>query len=289
MIITAKTTLNMVVGYPLDHTQSPLLHNTIYQWLNISAVLLAFSHEDLAALMQSIKTLSIGLTAVTMPFKEKILPYMDACSEEVTALKAANTIIQRDHKLTAYNTDVAGIAYALRHESLQHKKVLILGAGGAARAAAYYAEKNQAELLWLNRTQAHAKRLAQHFGGEVISESEVHTLPIDVIINTTPLGLFPEIDHTPLPHYHFKPEQVVFDMVYHPINTRLVQEATAAGASIVSGLDMFIGQGMKQVELWSQQNGCDEELAAHLKTLLIQQQKYHEKTLIDLPHGGETS
>src|ERR1700722_8159736 len=153
-MITAKTRLNMVIGYPLTHSQSPLLHNLIYQALNIDAVLLAFAHTNIQALIETIKTLSVSLTAVTMPFKQKILDFIDPnnCSDEVMHLSAANTLIQRDEKLYAYNTDIAGITYALRTIPLKNKRVLILGAGGAARAAGYVLKNQQAQLFWHNRT-----------------------------------------------------------------------------------------------------------------------------------------
>ena len=111
-MINQKTQLNMVIGFPLEHTKSPLLHNSVYHALSINAVLLAFPNKDLPSLIKTIKTLSIGLTAVTMPFKEKIIKYLDDYSPEVEALKAANTIILRQGKLHGYNTDVDGIKYA---------------------------------------------------------------------------------------------------------------------------------------------------------------------------------
>ncbi len=250
-MINQKTQLNMVIGFPLEHTQSPLLHNSVYHALNLNYVLLAFPNKNLVSMIKSIKTLSVGLTAVTMPFKEKVIKYLDHCSPEVKSLKAANTIIQRKGKLYGYNTDVDGVKYALRNTSLHKKNVLLIGCGGASRSAALVLQQNRANIFWLNRTKKKAVALAKTFGGEVIDYTQLKDLSIDVIINTTPLGMYPHVKNTPLPNYIFKPHQTVFDMVYNPMNTKLLIQAKKRKAKIICGLDMFIGQGLKQIELLS--------------------------------------
>jgi shikimate dehydrogenase len=253
-MITAKTKLNMVIGHPLSHTQSPTLHNAIYQHIQVDAILLAFPHTKLSSLIQSIKTLAVELVAVTMPFKEKIIKYLDYCSPEVENLKAANTLIQRDNKLYGYNTDVDGVAYALRDIHLNNKNILIIGAGGAARAAAFFLKNQQANLYWLNRTEKNAVNIAKFFGGEVIDDRLLSQLHIDIIINTTPLGMYPDIDTSPLNNDIFKSHQIVFDMIYNPLETRMLSQAKKQGAKIISGIDMFIGQGLRQIELWQNQS-----------------------------------
>lgn len=236
----------MVIGYPLTHTQSPILHQAIYHELDIDAILLAQSHPSLAALIQSIKTLSIGLTAVTMPYKEQIIQYLDECSPEVTALKAVNTVIQRDGKLYGHNTDINGIEFALRNIDVVNKQVLVLGAGGAARAMGYFLKKQRAHILWMNRTKEKALTLAKEFGGRVLDDVSDH---LDIIVNTTPIGLHPNNQASPLPNYQFNAHQIVFDMIYHPVHTTFLKQAAKQQATIISGLDMFIGQGLKQIEL----------------------------------------
>jgi shikimate dehydrogenase len=267
------TQLNLVIGHPLMHSQSPLLHNMVYQALGCNAVLLACAYPNLSKTLETIKTLSVGYLAVTMPFKEEIVPYLDEMSPAVSQLQAANTVIVRDGKLEGYNTDVDGIAYALRKVSLANKNVLIIGAGGAARAMAYVAQAQQANLFWFNRTPERIVPLVAHFGGTCVTPAVLHEIPIDVIINTTPLGLFPEVDRTPLPDYIFRTEQAVFDMVYNPVETRLLQDAKAKGAVCISGLDMFIGQGLRQIELWLEKILEKEKL-----TELIKQTIKTEKT-----------
>ena len=129
MQITNETKLNLVIGHPLEQSKSPNLHQLIYQNLNINAVLLAKASEKLEALMSSIRTLNVELTAVTIPYKEKVIPYLDDIAPEVKASKACNTIIQRNGKLIGFNTDIDGINYAFRKTVLHQKNILIIGAG----------------------------------------------------------------------------------------------------------------------------------------------------------------
>jgi shikimate dehydrogenase len=273
MKLSSKTRLNMVIGHPLEHSQSPVLHHAVYQQLGIDAVLLAQPHLQLKSLIQAIKTLCVEFTAVTLPYKEQVLQYIDQCSPEVKALRAANTLIQRDGKLYGYNTDVDGIAFALRNTTVQGKQVLVIGAGGAARAMGYFLKKNHAKIFWLNRTKKKAITLAKEFGGHVVSVDQLNVIEIDIIINTTPIGLYPHTDQSPLPDYVFNANQVVFDMVYHPINTQLLKQAKKYKAKTISGLDMFIGQGLKQIELLTGQRTHTLSMIEKLKRILIQNQR----------------
>lgn len=249
MNITQNTKLNFIIGHPLVHSQSPTLHDAAYQLLGIDAVLLVQSQTSLLQLMQTIKTLSIGLTAVTLPFKEKVLQYVDESSPEVKRIRAANTVVQRDHRLCAYNTDVDGIAYALRHIHVAGKTVVVMGAGGAARAMGYFLQQQHANIYWVNRTPEKARKLASEFGGLVIHDQALKSISIDIIINATSVGMHPNIFESPLPNYTFHARQVVFDMVYNPVITQLLKQAQQCQAQIISGLDMFIVQGLKQIEL----------------------------------------
>jgi len=272
MHINSQTTLNMVIGYPLSHTQSPLLHTHLYQHLKLNAVLLAFSNQHIESLLTTIKTLNVTLTAVTLPFKESVLPYLQHCSPEGQAIKAVNTIIQRDGELHGYNTDVDGIAYAFNQVTLTNKRVLIIGAGGAARASGYLMQKENAQLFWLNRTQQRAEKLAADFSGTVVGQQATDDLDYDIIINTTPLGMSPNIHQSPLPNVRFRTDQVVFDMVYNPLKTQLLVQAEQNGAHIISGMDMFIGQAIRQIELWQQAPIDKTVLMNEIKHLLLKQQ-----------------
>jgi shikimate dehydrogenase len=251
MPINAYTQLNLVIGNPIKHSESPRLHKIVYDALGINAVMLAIENPHLPDLAHSIRALSVKLTAVTAPYKTSILSYVDTQSETVTALQAANTLIFDNGKIHAENTDVEGIRKALSNTDLDGKNILIIGAGGAARAVAYALKPHKPTLYWLNRTSDNANQLVKLWGGAVAPSELIQDLPIDIIINTTPIGMAPNADQTPLPGYVFKPEQTVFDLVYTPRQTRLLKEAHLAGATCISGVHMFVAQAIKQIELFS--------------------------------------
>ena len=248
--MTERTALNIVLGYPLSYTLSPLIHRVIYQLLGCRAVMLPFAQVELSVIVSVIKERAIDLAAVTMPFKEDILAYVDWMSDEVTAIQATNTLIQRDGALHAYNTDCAGVAHALRACAIAGKRVLLWGAGGAARAAAYYLQQQRAELFCYNRHPERAERLVQIFGGTVVEAAALTRLPYDLIINSIPLGAVPAAKVSFLLDYPFTSQQVVFDMVYEPRETQLLRRARQAGAQVIGGLDMLVGQACGQVTTW---------------------------------------
>lgn len=263
MQITNSTVLNLVIGNPLTHTKSPHIHQIIYQHLGLDAVLLAKAYDDIESLIAAIRTLDVKLTAVTVPYKEKVIHYLDDYSQEVQAIGACNTIIQQNGILRGYNTDIDGIAYAFRETPIYRKKALIIGAGGSARSAAYFLTQHEANIFWYNRTLSKAKKLADIFGGNVITQQDLNNMEIEVIINTTPIGLYPNQQETPLPKYRFNENQVVFDMVYNPHITKLLHDAQKHQAIFISGIEMFIGQAIKQVELW-QDKSFDANQVCHL-------------------------
>ncbi len=261
---------NKVIGFPLTHTQSPLLHQFVYQNLNLNAEFKVCSHQNLDSLIQEIKNDATELVAVTMPFKEKILNYVDFFSEEVKQLKSANTLIQKNGKFYAYNTDINGIEFALSAISLSKKNILIIGAGGAAKAAGYVFQKNNSHLYWLNRTKETASVCAKNFCGEIVCETNLHSIHFDMIVNTTPLGMYPDIFSSPLPADFFKSHHIVFDFVYRPLKTKFLSDAEKGGAKIISGVEMFIGQGLKQIELWINQHVQIDIISLRKKILAAQ-------------------
>lgn len=240
-----------VIGFPLAHTLSPALHNAVYEQVGIDACMETAPDEDIKRLVQLIREKPISLTAVTIPHKETIIEYLDEVDTVAREIGAVNTVINRGGKLYGYNTDVVGISIALQGVEIKGKNVIVLGAGGAARAVAYYIAKQGGNLYYYNRTQEKAEQLQKEFGGMVITESDIPKIIADVIVNTTPLGLFPNVDTSPLENYTFNSKQAVFDMVYNPRETKLLQTAKAAGATTISGIEMFIGQALEQVRLWT--------------------------------------
>ena len=250
-MIDATTKLNAVIGYPLTHTLSPRLHSHSYAIHGINAVMLAFAHSDVRLLVEAIRTLPIHLTAVTIPHKEAIIEYCDELDPSAKNIGSVNTIINDGKILRGYNTDVHGVRMALRDVSLVGKKVLVLGAGGAARAVASVVADSKGVLFYHSRTAERANGLQERFGGEVATRDAVYTGTFDVIINTTPLGMHPHTDETPLPEFPFDAHHVVVDCIYNPSQTQLLRDAAGAGARTISGITMFIAQGIEQIRLWS--------------------------------------
>ena len=247
MNINAETQINLVVGDPVRHSQSPAFHQSLYQKMGINAVMIAVDKPGLHELITSIKTLCVRLTAVTLPYKTVILEYVDELSPEVNYLRAANTLILKNGKITAHNTDVFGIEAALAQLELKGKKVLIVGAGGSARALGYVLSHKKAELVWLNRSLDKAQDLANVFGGVVVGQDQVDAIEVDLIVNCTPIGM--RSNGTPLPDYKFNPNQTVFDLVYTPEMTPFLLSAQKDGASIITGMEMFKAQAQKQIAL----------------------------------------
>ena len=264
-MITEKTKLNMVVGNPIMHSKSPLLHASIYEVAGINAALLPFAANDIKNLIAAIRTLSVGLVAVTMPFKQSVMPLLDRIDPTARVIGAVNTIINHKGKLRGYNTDAFGIEYALRGTKLRNKKVLLLGAGGGARAIAYVVKKAGGKLLYANRTPAHAEALRKNFGGQIVDLHKLSAQEIDVIINATPLGMPPRVKTLPLPETLIAWHQTVFDLVYNPLRTKLLFLAEKRGAKIISGLDMFVAQGVRQIELWISKKITSDALISRLK------------------------
>jgi shikimate dehydrogenase len=253
-----------------------MLHQAVYQRLGLSIDFQRWETCDVAAIIAKIKQDHVGLTAVTMPLKKSVLSAMDECSSEVQATGAVNTIIFRDGLLHGYNTDVDGVAYALRDIVLTQKNVLVIGAGGAAQSVAYVLQQSDANLCWLNRTHVSATSMLEQYGGCAVTWSEVYDLPLDIIVNTTPLGMMSNVALSPLPGYSFQPHQVVVDCIYRPLKTRLLLDAELAGAYIISGLDMFLAQGLCQIERFTSQTLGYEPWCEYLKTLLENAIKMNE-------------
>ncbi len=251
MKINNQTKLNAVIGFPLQHSLSPILHNFLYESIGENAVLLAFSHENVEALVDSIRTLPIHLTAVTIPHKQAVIPFLDEVDGLARELQSVNTIIQRDGKLFGYNTDLIGLKKALAGVKIKNKKVLLIGAGGVAIPAAYLISQCGGLAYYLNRTKENAEKLQLRFGGNVAEEKKLNEMEIDIIINTTPVGMYPKIGEMPVSARLLARHQTVFDIVYNPLKTKLLTEAEKVGAKIISGMEMFIYQGVEQVKLWT--------------------------------------
>lgn len=244
-----------VIGWPLAQSLSPLLHNTAFQALHISSIYMSWPirPEDLATFMNVMPVLGIAGCSVTIPHKVAVLPYLDTASEAASLAGAANTLYWRDGALCGDNTDVAGFMSPLKNMDLTKMDVLLLGAGGAARAVA--AGLKLAGCANVRVTSPHDKRqyeLAERFGFTPVPWADRGRFPATLIVNATPLGMYGgNEDKTPYEFGASPSHGIAYDLVYNPLRTRFLREAEKAGRKIISGLEMFYGQGEAQFKLWT--------------------------------------
>jgi 3-dehydroquinate dehydratase/shikimate dehydrogenase len=238
---------------------SPAIHNAAFAHLGLNKIYLPFRVEDVVAFVESFKTIEVKGYSVTIPHKEAVAGALDEIDEMAQKIGAVNTVAERKGRLIGYNTDssaaIASLTQAAgegRKEALLFgKRVVVLGAGGAARALVFGLRQCGAKVTILNRTVKRAKRLAEEVGVEWGPLSEGSKIKMDILVNATSVGMYPEVDEMPVGEGVFYPGLIVFDMVYNPLETRLLREAKEAGCRCITGLDMFVEQARQQFELWT--------------------------------------
>ena len=265
MVISGKTRVCGVIGDPIEHTLSPIMHNAAFEALKLDYVFLAFKVKpaEVGNAISGMRALSIHGLNVTMPHKNAVIKYLDEIDPAGKTIASANTILNKDGRLFGFNTDGVGALNALEQNGVEPrgKKVLLLGAGGAAKAIAYTLSQEADELVILNRTPKPATELAnllkQKFNKKInageLSPSAVkdNLADSDVLINATSVGMKPNANQTPVAPEWLKPDLAVMDIVYNPIETKLAKDAKAAGAKVVSGVEMLIYQGAASFEIWT--------------------------------------
>ncbi|HLE37949.1 MAG TPA: shikimate dehydrogenase [Candidatus Acidoferrales bacterium] len=247
-----RTRVYGVIGNPVSHSLSPLLHNTGFIARRMNAVYLPFLVRDLRDFLDAVRPLGIAGFSVTLPHKQAILRHLDGCDPLAEAIGAVNTVVVRGGgKLYGYNTDYVGVLRALeRRVALRGSRVLIFGAGGAARAAAFALAQGGALVAVLARSEAKARGLARAVGGEVIERGRLRREFFDAIVNATPVGMFPQVRRSPLRAEELNC-RLVMDLIYRPMKTELLRRAAQRGIETVSGVEMFLAQGIAQWEIWS--------------------------------------
>jgi len=248
--ISAHTKLTAVVGTPLRHSMSPVIHNAIYRDFGIDAILLAFESKSIEEIMTAMRTLPIHMGAFTIPMKQVVMPYLDTITEEAREIGSVNTVINKDGKLHGHNTDIVGIRASLPAKAMKGKKVLLIGAGGVAQPIAYHLGKSGAKIYCTNRELSMAEATCKRFGGTVIAKDALASVPFDVIINATPVGAAPFLDQMAIPEELIHRGSIVFDVIYAPAETKLIKVAKKRGAKGVSGVKMFVAQAIEQERLW---------------------------------------
>lgn len=248
-MLDAFTNVYCIIGNPVRHSLSPIIHNMSFKRAGINSVYLAFEIKNLGDAIKGIKALGIKGVSITIPFKTEVIKYLDEVDPIAKKIKAANTILNRDGSLVGYNTDWLGAVEALREVTeLEGKKALILGAGGASRAIAYGLISSNCQLIITNRSLDKAKKLAEEMG---CLYSQELTTEVDIVINSTSVGMYPLEEESPLPKCYLKKGMIVMDIVYKPLKTKLLKEAAKAGCITIDGLSMLSYQAAYQFEIWT--------------------------------------
>ena len=249
--VDAATRVYGVAGDPVAHSLSPLVMNAALRRETVNGVYLALHAKTLKDLLACIRDIPIHGISVTMPYKESIVSHLDNSDSHTTKIGACNTVVRaQDGKLYGFNTDTAGVVRPLQDRmTLEQAKILVLGAGGAARAAVFGLKERGAEVYILNRTPVQAQKLARQAKAKAIKRADLKKYAFDVIINATPVGMANPKD-SPLNENEIK-AKYVFDMVYNPLETRFLKLAKAAGAEIIPGSEMFVQQAARQFEIWT--------------------------------------
>ncbi len=275
-----------VIGHPIKHSFSPLMHNLSFELANLDYVYLPFD-VPASALKDAIKGMTaLGIEGfnVTIPLKEKITEHLTDLSEEAGVIGAVNTVVNDSGVLHGYNTDVNGIKATLDpfKDDLTDSEVTIIGSGGAARSVIYslirYFKIGRINIV--NRTEQKAESLKDYFSAKMLFD-QIKTyglVPPDLvekfgrsklIVNSSAIGMVPDIDDTATSiEKSFNENQIIFDVVYNPVQTKFLTLAESRGATVLNGLKMFVEQGAKSFELWTGEKMQKEKIYSTLESYL---------------------
>jgi shikimate dehydrogenase len=253
-----------VIGDPIDHSLSPRMHNAAFKHLGLNYVYVPFRvlKADLKYAVRGIRALNIRGFNVTIPHKVSIMKFLDEVDSTALKIGSVNTVVNEDGKLLGYNTDGLGFSEALREEGVnpEGKRVVLIGAGGASRAVSFYLAGMCSKLTILNRTRSRAVKLAREltslgckvYGKGLTTKSlEKELADCDLLVNTTSVGMYPNVGESPVPRNFLRKDLVVFDIVYNPLETLLLSYAREIGAKAVDGVGMLVNQGAIGFKMWT--------------------------------------
>ncbi len=249
--VDAATRVYGVAGDPVSHSLSPAIMNAALRRENVNGVYLALHAKTLKDLLACVRDIPIHGLSITMPYKQSIIEHLDNTDSHTTKIGACNTVVRaQDGKLYGFNTDTAGVVRPLEQRiSIEQSKILVLGAGGAARAAVFGLKERGAEVYILNRSAPPAQKLARQAKAKSLKRADLKKMTFDVIINATPVGMG-NTRESPLNEAEIN-AKYVFDMIYEPEETKLLKLAKARGAQVVPGIEMFVHQAARQFEIWT--------------------------------------
>lgn len=223
------------------------MHNAAFKYTGYPGVYVAFDVVDAAKAAEGIRCFGIPGASITIPHKVRIMDHIDDICYAARRIGAVNTIITKDGKLYGKNTDAAGAVSALRAETrIKGKHVVILGSGGAARAVAFGVSDAGGITHIVCRNLKKGREITRNIEADVFPFEKLSHVPCDILINTTPVGMYPDVDKSPVDPFFFRPGLVVMDIIYNPVITRFLADAQKAGCRVVSGLSMFVYQGALQ-------------------------------------------
>jgi 3-dehydroquinate dehydratase/shikimate dehydrogenase len=275
--IDRDTVVYGVIGDPIGHSLSPIVHNAAFRRLGINAVYVPFRvpREHLAQFMEDAPALGIKGLSITIPHKEAVLKRLSAQDASMAGIGAVNTVLLGDNGgLTGYNTDHQAGLDSLQQALCDHRgrrgafdgqTALVLGAGGAAKAIGFGLKQMGAHVVIAGRTGQRAQQLADSLKCKTVDWHNRYAVQPDLLINCTPVGMHPNVDATPYDKHHLRPSMVVFDTVYNPENTLLVKEAQSQSCTVVTGVDMFVRQACLQFKLFTGQEAPSDLMREVLK------------------------
>lgn len=279
-MIDSSTNLYALIGNPVSGSKSPWIHNHIFETCHLPGAYLAFDIEkdQLSQAVVGMKALNVKGINVTIPYKTEIMTFLDEVDPLAEKLGAVNTIVCKDGKWKGFNTDGLGLIAVLKRHiaDFEEKKVLVLGAGGAARGiCGILAESKIAEMGIWNRTPERAIQLSEalnlsksengHFDITPVSSVKAF-INYDVVINTTSVGMAPDIEQTPVEITSLNPDAIVCDIVYKPHKTKLISEALSNGHNVIYGIEMLLEQALLAQKLW---NGLTDEVISKNRNELM--------------------
>jgi 3-dehydroquinate dehydratase / shikimate dehydrogenase len=277
--ITRKTEVYGVIGSPIGHSLSPLLHNIGFIAAKRDAVYLPFLVERLQEFLKAIPEFGLRGFSITLPHKQSVMKYLSACEPMAERIGAVNTVVVgRRGKLSGSNTDYLGVLRALERKlALRDSRVLIFGAGGSARAAAFALANAGAEVLICARRESAARELARACGAQVVARRHLVSACFELIVNATPVGMYPDQEKSPLSPRELNCE-VLMDLIYRPLRTQLLRIAAKKGIQVISGVEMFLAQGFAQWELWTGKPAPEREIRRAVMAKLRSEETSRGKT-----------
>jgi len=250
--LDTNTRLYAVMGNPVNQSLSPVMHNAAFRQTGQNGVYVALHVTDLPGAVAGVRALNIHGCSVTIPHKVAVMDLLDQVDPMSRRIGAVNTIVNDDGRLCGFNSDSPGAMAALLEKTpVARRRVAVIGAGGASRALAHGVQVHGGQLTIVNRSQDRGRRLASALDCDFCPLVDFSGVGFDILINTTSVGMTPNTDQMPVGHACLRPGMTVMDVVYNPLETRLLSAAKEAGCTVVDGVAMFVHQGAIQFEHWT--------------------------------------